>query len=289
MIPAEIRVCASKEDITMGKRTKRPPVEPERRLDWVRRKDKGESSPQIAKEDGYDVRTVRKHIEIGELEREAKEARAAVVRDALERHYRSIVGFARRLDKNVNAESVIPQALRDDRMWVALKQHQPRSPLWNLLGQWDKIHGSLEDLNKRLEARLQSELRADVRFQDLTAPQLDAAVSGIVAALVFEMKQWARGAEGLNLNEHFGKTEKGDNAFEVNYGSFYMGIQDDKHAESIKDVIRDYEKVVTSWEEYKELLEVVENLLAVKKKLGDELAVVILRGIVPGHCKYCPL
>ncbi len=273
----------------MAKRNKRPPVEPEKRLDWVRRKDKGESSPQIAKEDGYDVRTVRKHIEIGELEREAKEARAAVVRDALERHYRSMVGFARKLDKNVNAELVIPQALRDDRMWVALKQHQPRSPLWNLLGQWDKIHDSLKDLDRKLEARLQSELRADVRFQGMTASQLEAAVSGIVAALAFEMKLWARGAEGLNLNEHFGKTEKGVNAFEVNYGSFYMGIQDDKHAELMKAVIHDYEKVVTAWQEYGKLQEATEQLLAVKDKLGDELAVVILKGIVPGHCKYCPL
>ena len=273
----------------MVKRTKRPPVEPEKRLDWLRRSDKGESPPQIAKEDGYDVRTVRKHVELGKLEREAKEGRAAVVRDALERHYRSIVGFARKLDKNVNAEGVIPQALRDDRMWLALKQHQPRSPLWKLLEQWDRINDSLKDLDRKLEARLQSELRTDVRFQGLTASQLEAAVSGIVAALVFEMKQWARGAEGLNLNEHFGKTEKGDDAFEVQYGSFYMGIQDDKHAELTKDVIHDYEKVVTAWQEYEKLQEATEQLFAVKKKLGDELAVVILRGIVPGHCKYCPL
>ena len=273
----------------MAKRTKRPPVEPEKRLDWLRRSDKGESPPQIAKEGGYDVRTVRKHIELGKLEREAKEARAAVVRDALERHYRGIVGFARKLDKNINAESVISQELRDDRMWVALKQHQPRSPLWNLLRQWEKIHDNLEDLNKRLEARLQTELGADVRLKGLTGSQLEGAVSGVAAALAFQMKQWVRGAEGLNLNEHFGQIKNEGGAFEVQYGSFYMGIQDGQHADLIKDVIYDYENTVTSWGEYGELREATERLLAIKKKLGDELAVVILRGIVPGHCKYCPL
>jgi hypothetical protein len=273
----------------MAKRIKRPSVEPEKRLNWLRRSDKGESPPQIAKEDGYDVRTVRKHIELGKLERETKEARAAVVRDALERHYRGIVGFARKLEKNIDAEAAISQALRDDRMWVALKQHQPRSPLWNLLGQWDKIHDSPKDLNRSLEARLQKELRTDVRLKGLTGSQLEGAVSGIAAALAFQMKQWARGAEGLNLNEHFGKTKKEDGAFEVQYGSFYMGIQDEQHVDLIKDVITDYQNMVTSWGEYGGLRKVTEQLLAVKKKLDDELAIVILRGIVPGHCKYCPL
>jgi hypothetical protein len=273
----------------MAKRTKKPPVETEKRLDWLRRNDKGESPPQIAKEDGYDVRTVRKHIELGKLEREAKEARAAVVRDALERHYRGIVGFARKLEKNINAEAKIPQALRDDRMWVALKQHQPRSPLWNLLGQWDKIHDSLKDLNKRLEARLQTELRADPRLKGLTRSQLEGAVAGIVAVLIFEMKQWARGTEGLSLKEHFGKTRKEADVFEVQYGSFYMGIHDEQHVDLIRDVIHDLENTVTSWVEYEDLHKFMDQLLSVKEKLGDELAIIILRGIVPGHCKYCPL
>ena len=71
----------------MGKRTKKPPVRPEVRKDWLNRYEKdGESPPQIAKSDGYDVRTVRKQLQEAQREREIREGRLTVLRKAIEGH-----------------------------------------------------------------------------------------------------------------------------------------------------------------------------------------------------------
>ena len=82
----------------MAKRIKKPPIKPEVRRDWLRRNEEnGESPPQIAAQDGYDVRTVRKQIDLAKQEREAREARIVVLRDAMQRHYDDLRKYAEEL------------------------------------------------------------------------------------------------------------------------------------------------------------------------------------------------
>ena len=79
----------------MKRRTKKDPVKPDKRHEWLRRNEQnGESPPQIAAADGFDVRTVRKQIQIAREEREAREARGAVLRNAVELHYKDLCGVA---------------------------------------------------------------------------------------------------------------------------------------------------------------------------------------------------
>ena len=46
---------------------------------------------------------------------------------------------------------------------------------------------------------------------------------------------------------------------------------------------------VKDWEEYAAMEKLFMKLLRTKSKLRDELAVITLRRIVPGRCKYCPI
>ena len=112
----------------MAKRIKKPPVTPEQTLDWLNRNDLGESAPQIAKKDEYDVRTVRSHLRQVKQERERNEARATVLRGALEDHYRDLCNYAFKLDPTSSPNSVILNLPADDNiMEAALRQHIPRS------------------------------------------------------------------------------------------------------------------------------------------------------------------
>ena len=53
----------------MAKRTRKPPVKPEKRLEWLHRVDKeGETLVHIAESDNFDIRTVRKHVEAARQE-----------------------------------------------------------------------------------------------------------------------------------------------------------------------------------------------------------------------------
>ncbi len=263
-------------------------IEAQQRLDWLRRSEQGESPPAIAA-DKYDVRTVRKHIALARREREVKEARAVVVRDALERHYKGMVSFAQKLRKSVSGDQALPADFRDDPYWAALKQHQPQSPLWKLLARWDRILDELKQSEGLFEARLEADLRSDTRLKGLPSSHLESAVNGIVAALLFQASRWGRGEPGLNLGDNFKKTSAEGGLFKVEYGAFNMDEQTAGGADVIEKAITDYETNVTSWKEYRDLTDLIGQMLAIKKKALDQLTVVIMKGVVPGQCKYCPL
>ena len=115
----------------MARRIKKPAVRPELRRQWLRRyEEDGESPPEIAKADGYDVRTVRKQIEVERQERERREARSTVLRQALEKHYADLCDFAQKLDLELARVGGSLLMLKNDPMWSALREHLPRSTIW---------------------------------------------------------------------------------------------------------------------------------------------------------------
>lgn len=273
----------------MKKRTKRTKVELKMARDWLERSEAGELPPDIGKKDGYDVRTVRKYIELASEERERKEARAAVVRGAYEKHYGDIVKFAKILEDEIATEVPMSQTSRKNRMWGALKEHQPKASLWKYLREWDKTQSNIKELSNGIINSLQNDVGADKRLTNLRGTQRKSAVAGITAAISFDMHQWARGAKGLNLPENFLTIPKEKGLVKIEYGSFHLGEHNAKNVGNIKGVISDLERKVTSWDEYNDLRTQLEKLLNLKDKIRDELAVIIFRRIVRGRCRYCPL
>jgi len=93
----------------MPKRIKKPLLPPVMRRDWLRRfEEDGLPASEIARSDHYDVRTVRKQIELMLQEREGRETRLLVLRQALERHYADLVSFAEKLDSEMT-QSICPR------------------------------------------------------------------------------------------------------------------------------------------------------------------------------------
>ena len=87
----------------MAKRVKKPPVKPEKRLEWLQRFEKdGETLTHIAETDKFDIRTVRKHVELARMERDVHQARTEVLRNALESHYSDLLGTVRNIEKLVS-------------------------------------------------------------------------------------------------------------------------------------------------------------------------------------------
>jgi len=68
---------------------------------------------------------------------------------------------------------------------------------------------------------------------------------------------------------------------------------DSEHAtgyvEIVRDVLEDLESNIRGWEVYSELEKIITEIGRLRRKLREELAVIRLRRIVPGRCKYCPL
>ncbi len=274
----------------MTKRARNPAVAPHLRRDWFRRYEEGgESAPDIAKADGYDVRTVRKLLDIERQERERKEARSLVLRNAVEQHYHDLCTFAQRLDSQLQDEDPIPSVMRGDRMWEALKEHLPRSPKWKNLDRWD---GLLQDINSleeevRLMAQEQMATRSTVGFAG------DAQEVGLSATamdpIVFNLKNSALGALSLLNKDAFKLMPAGKGLQRIEVGGFGIGVIPVKKVSEVQSVVAQLLEEVNGWDQRNKMERLLGELERTRRLLNDELAIVILRRIVPGKCKYCPL
>ena len=130
---------------------RKPTVPPEKRREWLRRLEQGgESPPEIAKADGYDVRTVRKFLEQEQQDREMREARGAVLRNALERHYADLCNFAAKLNGELDTKDGSLVLLREDPMWPVFREHLPRSTIWRNLDRWGSLKKEIDQKGEEL-------------------------------------------------------------------------------------------------------------------------------------------
>jgi len=272
----------------MTKRIKKPPITPEQRRDWLKRYDQGEKPPRIADSDDVDVRTVRLHLNKALEEREIKEARTMVLRNALELHYADLCNYAARLDSEIrDLRSISPTT--ENRMWASLRQHLPRSPVWRYLPRWDTLHQKISQIKPEIERKLEKEVKSDARLDPIVSDGEIAVIPGIIGALVFQVDQWAQGYRGLKLNCDFIYEPTDERSGNLRYGFSQMDKVKQEHVAIIREFLEDFESRLKNWEEYNNLEKSFTELKLLRQKLRDELAIIILRRIVPGKCKYCPL
>ncbi len=129
-------------------KAKKPSVTPDRRRDWLHRFEvEAESPPAIAKKDSYDVRTVRKQIELARQERDVREAKLMVLRDAMVNHYKDLCNLAGDINSEINKNMPISEGLTTNPIWSALQQHIPRSATWKNIDRWNTSHQKLGEIN----------------------------------------------------------------------------------------------------------------------------------------------
>ena len=272
----------------MKKRVKKPPVKPEVRKAWMKRYEQGESTADIANNDRFDVRTVRRHIELAKQEREVKEARSMVLRNSLERHYADLCDYAERLASEVSRQKGAPTP-RDEYMQTALRQHLPRSPIWGYLRQRERLEQQIEELKQEVGRKLDEMVGSDLRLASGLDNTEKGVVPGIVAALAFQVEHWAKGNPGLNVEDNLISEEVAEGVVFLRYGFAHMGRVRKEHIGLIREILLGLECRVREWDERRELEKLFIELERVEKNLKDELAVITLRRIVPGRCRYCPL
>lgn len=272
----------------MNKRHRKHAVSPGLRKEWLRRYDEmGESASHIADSDYYDVRTVRKQLELARQDREVREARHVVLRQALEKHYADLCAFAQKLDSKLSQEfSRISLTPEEERIHHALRQHLPRSPMWKKLQEWDEMvmlcQSSVASFKRRIDEELAQALPEGPVSRESGGGQLD----GFTGSLLFHLEDLARGAKGLEDVQYITAT-KGDGRTKIQYGAYTWDVPD-AIADSTIQLHSDLKAAGTRWQEHIQLSHCIEKLQWLRSELRDELAVVILRRVVPGRCLYCP-
>ena len=273
----------------MAKRIKKPPVELEKRKDWLKRYESGESPPHIAETDHFDVRTVRAHIELAKQEREFKENRAMVLRNAMESHYSDLCKYAEKLGSLARGESAA-ESSREEHIHSALRQHLPRSPIWNYLKQREALNQQIDKLRQEANNKAEEVVKSNQQLR--SRPGLKKIVApGIIDALKFQLNAWAQGHQGLRISDSFFEQDAGE-FVNLHYGDLHLGnIKKGKKEDIalVKKVLPDLEACIRQSEEYNRLEKLSAELKRVESKLEEELSVITLRRVVPGRCRYCPL
>ena len=274
----------------MARRIKKPAVKPEIRRQWFKRREEdGESPPQIAKSDGYDVRTVRKQIEIEHHERERREARSIVLRQALEQHYADLCAFAQKLDSQVTNTIDTIASLKEDRMWSALREHLPRSVLWKNLDKRTKLMNELLSTERNLkkiteeqiESRSKRKVTSSLQEVGFNERAMDAIMTN--ARLVNQEKQEILGYADFELKA------EGEEFTIIELANFLIGKFPNAQVQEILTLVRSLLDEVTTWQEYDDMGRLLAELNRVNRILRDELAIITLRRVIPGRCKYCPI
>ncbi len=281
----------------MATRQKKPPVKPEKRQEWLDRSESGESAPKIAAADGYDARTVRKYLAIAAQERETKEARSAVLRNALERHYADLCRYAESLGES-SRRAIFPSldspaseapVVYPEQLGIALRQHIPKSPIWNYLSQRTKLETSKAELTKELGMEIEQSIKSDSLLRTELTDEESGVMPGIIDALKAQSQFWVQDYATLNPEENLISKPSENGFVELRYGAYQMGKVREDHVELIRAALTNWTGTIKEWPDFLTLKRVSSDLQRVEGRLRDEIAVIALRRVVPGRCRYCPL
>ena len=100
--------------------------------------------------------------------------------------------------------------------------------------------------------------------------------------------------EAINIKENLLSEPVGEGQVNLHYGVFYIiDRMDPLHAEEyvkmVREVLEDLESRLRESQELHASEKNISEIARVQRKLGEELAIIRLRRIVPGRCKFCPL
>jgi hypothetical protein len=278
----------------MAKRIRKPPVSVEVRRDWLRRhNENNESPPKIASKDGFDVRTVRKHLDLAKQEREAVEARSTVLRNAMEHHYRDLLNYAELINHRIFGSGEAPILTDEDLIESALRQHLPRSPIWNLMLKLERLERQIETQRRLVMSFFEELIKSDKSLSTLYVAGRNDITARMIEILRFQAEQWSHGHQEYNLSNNRVVEPAGEGSVNIHFGRFTFDKIEASRTGEISQILQTLTAELKSRLKSSEVYSGLEKLWAetkiTKRKLREELAVIRFRRIVPGRCRYCPL
>ena len=264
---------------------------------WAEQLESGaQTEAQIAKKDGFDVRTVRAQVARAQEELAAERARAAALQSAMTEHYGDLCALANGVAGSLAlpparilpAGIVLPLRVKRpstvgglsstllsshphaDRLIVALAQHLPRSSLWADIRKWGRIvdvfKGNRDRLSSRLEDALARAGLDDVSGRDAALRHLESLAAG--GGGILPLTSWR-----------------------VEGGVVWAGVLGIARADLPEHVREAFLKLLddaAAWPETRARIDLYRKARELLDRLRDELETIALRRVVPGSCRYCP-
>lgn len=271
------------------KRIKKPSVPVDLRREWLRRHEEfGDSYLKIAKDDGYDQRTVKQHVLKGQQERDQNQARIQFVKENIEKHHQDLCYRAEEILALVTGEKTIVMDFTEDLYLNGLRQHLNRSLLWNKIQDWNDTLNTLEPLYVKAKTKIERVLKR-TKLYNIQSDPPEAVINGAIAALLHQFREWTRGNSGMDFENDWHIEERKEGRLKILYGSSHFGWIQETDFDKVKKMIKSDEKRLRKWPEYSEVENIVNTMKKLQHDLRNELRGIIIRRVLPGKCFYCPL
>jgi hypothetical protein len=201
--------------------------------------------------------------------------------------------LAQEMESNIITGRPVSMDPQEDRRISALRQHLPRSPLWNNIPKWNRTIEEINELAKSMKDRIETELKQDEQVLGIDSQIRDRFISGLIAALNSQVDQWVTGSPGLDLDIHIYIEPDSESGHVICYGKNRISPLSKEQAEryepAVRDIIRRVESDGKETDEFGKIEKLNIQIDNLKRRIRDELAVIIMRRVVPGRCRYCPL
>ena len=256
--------------------------------EWLDRYEAGKTLDQIAREAKRSTRTVQNRIAKAQEERERNLVRAQVSRAAYEGHFRDLLTAVEDIGERADdrrSPGLVSSVDRQQRLLhESLKEHIPRSSLWEWCQIWEHQVAGLAQLDRRLSTRI-------VEYLD---SQLDAGtegsginLDGFFASFLRILNNYA---ERIDSPDEWYRRQESEGGHSLFWGSHLLAnvqswkgldivqqLHDDLRREPHKagrDLVSQYVQVLREW------LDAREGIL-------EEVTLLRLRRILPGECRIC--
>jgi len=272
-------------------RKKKPPVSEEKAQEWFERRRRGETPPQIAQKDGFDVRTVRKYLSTLEKREELAQARTTVYREAMRQHFDDFIDVAKRLESRIVDGEVTSDLAASSPVYEALKDHLPQSTVWKRLDSWNELIKNESRCQIALDEAIKDYVKNDLALARLYSGT-QADLFFVEYFLAFQINYFLRnGVFAYDADKGIIYTPsptpglldaKFTDAYKL--GSIQPGKQSDLSA-----ALKSAQTNLINSPEFRTLQEIRSEKTKARAPIKEQLDVVIWKRVVPGHCKYCPI
>ena len=120
-------------------------------------------------------------------------------------------------------------------------------------------------------------------------PQKIGLSEGAALKVAAVCKAIARGTRSPEKTLEFVETRVREGIVDVGSEDYHIGRLPDEKIELVQNLLSAIILESTTWEQYSKLAKSLKELDRVKQNLKDEFNIIILRRVVPGRCRYCPI
>jgi len=296
---------------------------------WLEQYENGKSEVSIAKEkkNNCDARTVKKGIEEAHRERDAQNARAELIKNALLKHQESLLEKLRgvlssltlpdkgweplswyQTENSIFSKEVKPivgiqsyessdegehRKHGEDRLQLMLKQHLKKDKLWKYLALWDKAYAAHWSARIKLQHAIADLLRRETGYKlvdnhESTPPFL---YSHNVGQLFFKMtvfNAFNKNAFNKDVKENWLKDIIADTAAgNVRYGAGSILAVAPGKEKECKKKLLAAYKKMQELPEIEEVVSSFEELEKAMSKPRDAIEEILLLELIPGRCDAC--